>query len=58
MMEMSDALKRQKKTEEWRRGVGIPWLVRWLNERRWEWKIGVLPEEDEDPDEEEAVEWL
>lgn len=49
MMEMSDALTRQKKTEEWRRGVGVPWAVRWLNERRWEWSIGVKPEADDEP---------
>ena len=59
MMVMSDALKSQKETDEWRRGVGIPWLVRWLNERRWEWTIGIQDDdESEDPDDEEVLEWL
>ena len=33
---MSAALKRQMASEEWRRGVGIPYLCRWLSKRRWE----------------------
>lgn len=60
MMEMSDALTRQKKTEEWRRGVGVPWAVRWLTERRWEWSIGVKPEADDEPNQEKEGDdvWL
>ena len=57
MTEMSDALKRQKETEDWRRGVGIPWLVRWLNERRWEWQIGVRTEDDDPDYGEDLPEW-
>ncbi len=33
---IGQALKRQKSTEEWRRGVGIPYASTWLNKRRWE----------------------
>lgn len=36
MQIMSAALKRQIASEEWRRGVGIPYLCRWLKNRRWE----------------------
>lgn len=34
--EMARALKRQTQTEEWQRGVGIPYASTWLNQRRWE----------------------
>lgn len=33
---MGRALKRQMQTEEWKRGVGIPYASTWLNQRRWE----------------------
>lgn len=36
---MSHALVRQKASEEWRRGIGIPYAVRWLRRRRWEDEI-------------------
>ena len=36
MFEMSAALSLQKASEEWKRGVGIPYAVRWLKNRRWE----------------------
>lgn len=36
MQIMSAALKRQMASEEWQRGVGIPYLCRWLSKRRWE----------------------
>jgi hypothetical protein len=26
----------QLMSEEWRRGIGIPYFVRWLRNRRWE----------------------
>ena len=63
MKEMSAALKRQMKTEEWLRGVGVPWAVRWLNERRWEWEVGVALAAEESPDaaedeEDGEDEWL
>lgn len=57
MMVMSDALKRQKETDEWRRGVGVPWAVRWISQRRWEWDVGVDLEHDDDRRREDDV-WL
>lgn len=36
MFEMSAALSRQKASEDWQRGIGIPYAVRWLKNRRWE----------------------
>ena len=36
MLTMSAALDRQKKSEEWLRGVGVPYACRWLRNRRWE----------------------
>lgn len=36
MQRMSAALKRQLASEEWRRGIGIPYACRWLSNRRWE----------------------
>lgn len=36
MKEMSAVLHRQIETEEWRRGVGIPYAGQWLKDRRWE----------------------
>lgn len=33
---MSAALERAKSTDEWRRGIGIPYAVRWIKNRRWE----------------------
>ena len=39
LLAMSRALVRQKASEEWRRGIGIPYAVRWLRRRRWEDEI-------------------
>ena len=33
---MAKALKRQMQTEQWQRGIGIPYASTWLNQRRWE----------------------
>ena len=33
---MKTALLVQKQSDEWQRGVGIPYFVRWLRHRRWE----------------------
>ena len=33
---MNLALLSQKQSEEWQRGIGIPYFVRWLRHRRWE----------------------
>ena len=36
------ALRRQLRTEEWRRGIGIPYASTYLNQRRWEDAAGPL----------------
>ena len=36
MLAMSRALCRQKASDDWQRGIGIPYAVRWLRRRRWE----------------------
>lgn len=36
MMNMSAALNRAKTSDEWQRGIGIPYACRWLRNRRWE----------------------
>lgn len=33
---MAQALMRQAASEEWQRGIGIPYASTWLNQRRWE----------------------
>ena len=40
---MSAALKRQMQSDEWRRGVGVPYACRWLSKRRWEADEKILP---------------
>ena len=50
MRAMSAALTRAKATDEWQRGIGIPYACRWLSHRRWE------DEPDHEPDAEEAPE--
>ena len=48
--EIGKALRRQKASDEWKRGVGIPYPATYLNQRRWEDEIPDGPEDD--PDEE------
>ena len=36
MTAMSAALIRAKTSDEWRRGIGIPYACRWLRNHRWE----------------------
>ena len=36
MRAMGLALAKQKASEDWQRGIGIPYAVRWLRRRRWE----------------------
>lgn len=43
MKTMSAALDRQKATDEWRRGVGIPYACRWLRYHRWEDEVKDIP---------------
>ena len=48
---MSAALDRAKSTDEWQRGIGIPYACRWLRNRRWEDEQGRgVPEPYEAPD--------
>lgn len=37
--EMARALKRQKASQQWREGIGIPHASTWLNQRRWTDKL-------------------
>ncbi len=41
--EMALGLKRAMKSEEWQRGIGIPYASTWLNGRRWEDEDKPLP---------------
>lgn len=36
MRVMSAALNRAKTSDEWQRGIGIPYACRWLSHHRWE----------------------
>lgn len=59
MMAMSAALQRAKTSEEWRRGIGIPYACRWLSKRRWEddlAKEATVQAPVQEP--EEVVEWI
>ena len=38
---MGAALKRQKQSEDWRAGIGVPYASTWLNQRRWEDEVRV-----------------
>lgn len=61
MRTMSAALKSQMKTDEWRRGVGIPYACRWLSKRRWEAAEKLIEQQTADPTPapiEEAEIWL
>ena len=49
MMTMSAALERDMNSDEWRRGIGIPYLCRWLSRRRWEDEAHTLPPDDKPP---------
>lgn len=52
MRTMGAALKRAKASEEWQRGIGIPYACRWISKRRWEdvQEIVLEPIEDEPPE--------
>lgn len=52
MQAMSAALVRAKTSDEWQRGIGIPYACRWLSHRRWE----DMPDSDLEPLVEEAPE--
>lgn len=40
---MATGLKRQLESEEWQRGIGIPYASTWLNQRRWEDEVKNIP---------------
>lgn len=43
IVQMSKALKRQMKSEDWQKGIGIPYASTWLNGRRWEDEVKDAP---------------
>lgn len=59
---MARSLAAQVKTQAWASGIGVPHASTWLNNRGWEddWgpAPGSTPAEDEDPNGEEAAEWV
>ena len=56
--QMATALRRQKESEQWKRGIGIPYASSWLNGRRWEDDYQA-PDEEPEPDTEGGDdEWL
>lgn len=42
---MARALKRQLASEDWQRGIGIPYAVTWINGQRWEDEVKPAPME-------------
>lgn len=60
MLVMSAALERAKASDEWRRGIGIPYAVRWLKNRRWEDRIAQAPtvQPSETPSGRRDLQWL
>ena len=57
--QMGKALRRQMATDEWKRGVGIPYPATYLNQRRWEDEIGPSIQDQEILRREEArPEWI
>ena len=52
--QIAKALKTQRSSDEWQRGIGIPYLSTYLNQRRWE---EADEPEDEEPFEEVAYGW-
>lgn len=45
---MAKALKRQLKSEDWQRGIGIPHASTWINQRRWEDEVKAQPVSESD----------
>lgn len=41
---MEIALSKQMLTDEWQRGIGIPYACRWINKRRWEDSAKQIPQ--------------
>ena len=42
--QMAIALYKQKRSEDWRRGIGIPYPCRWIKNRRWEDPVVEAPD--------------
>ena len=55
--QMGRALRRQKAWDEWQRGIGIPHLSTYLNQRRWEDELDE-PKAEPEPPREEALPWI
>ena len=55
--QMGRALRRQKAWDEWQRGIGIPHLSTYLNQRRWEDELDE-PKSEPEPPREEALPWI
>jgi len=55
--QMATALRRQKHSERWQRGIGIPYTSSWLNGRMWEDEYQE-PEDGTEEEEDGDVEWL
>ncbi len=45
---MGRALERQIESEDWKRGIGIPYASTWLNNARWE-DVGMAKPPEEEP---------
>lgn len=54
--EMATALQRQKNSEQWQAGVGIPYASTWLNGRMWEEDFE--PPAQQVPAREEELQWI
>lgn len=55
LVEMAKGLQRALDSEEWQRGIGIPYASTWLNNRRWEDEDKRLPAESGGPTGEQEV---
>lgn len=54
---MGQALRAQVASEDWRRGIGVPYACRWLRNRRWEDKLPVPSASTSPPDERRLPTW-
>lgn len=54
---MGQALRAQVASEDWRRGIGVPYACRWLRNRRWEDKPLASPLPTAPPDERRLPTW-
>lgn len=56
--EMATALRRQKTSEQWRAGIGIPYASTWLNQRMWEEEFVEAAPQAEEPSGRRDLKWL